>query len=419
MNVSRRELLKSSAGAAALMSLPQWARAQTIELTTYNWGSADEAAAYAAAFERFSAEFGDVKVVDNITVVQGWADYADKLITQIAGGNAPDLINIAIEGVRLAVAKGLLAPLDDLVAASPKARGLLDKIPRQLKEALSVDGKLYEIPAGWQVMVIYYNTRMFDAAGVPRPRPGWTWDDFVETAKALTRGEGADKVYGYGMPWFDFAHHPWYLTNGTYPVTDDYAASNLTDPKMAEAATFLHDLVHVHGVSPDPFGLNVYDQFANGRLAMTSSGRWPVPGWVKGGFTDFDIAPWPSKETGQTVFGCAGWGVSPESKHPELAFNAILELVSLETVVQVMEIGTAIPIYREAAERESFLAAPPNARLFHSAIEQSRPVASPRYFNSLVRIVERAMDEIITRSASPADALASADRELTRAIRRF
>jgi multiple sugar transport system substrate-binding protein len=89
---------------------------------------------------------------------------------------------------------------------------------------------------------------------------------------------------------------------------------------MVEAAQFIHDLVHVHGVSPDPIGLNVYDQFAAGKFAMTAAGRWPVTGWVTNGFTDFDVVPWPKKVASSTVFGCGGWGISPQSKNPELAF---------------------------------------------------------------------------------------------------
>ncbi|WP_208246588.1 extracellular solute-binding protein (plasmid) [Rhizobium sp. T1470] len=251
MQISRRRLLQTSAISAAIVTLPQWALAQSQTLTTYNWGTPEEGAAYAKAFARFSSQFPDVKVIDNLIPLTTWSDYADGLVTQIAGGNVPDIINIAIEGVRLAVSRGLLEPLDDYIAASPKAQELLAKIPKELKDALTVDGKLYEIPNGWQCMVIYYNKLIFDAAGVKYPREDWTWDDFLETSKALTSGEGAKKVYGYGMPWFNFAHYPWFLTNGTYPISKDGSASNLTDPKLIEATTFLHDLVHVHKVSPD------------------------------------------------------------------------------------------------------------------------------------------------------------------------
>lgn len=422
MTLNRRTFLASAsafAGATGLATIfgmsPAFAAPAadiTATLTTYNWGNPEEANAYAAAFERFKTGYPNVTVTDNIVPISSWSDYADKLVTQIAGGNPPDIINIAIEGLRLAVSKGLLLPLDELIAADPEVEALVDQIPAQLKNGLSVDGKLYEIPNGSQTMVIHYNTRIFADAGVEPPKPDWTWDDFVATAKKLTTGEGENKVYGFGLPWFNFALHPWYLTNGTYPVTEDYQHSNLKDPRMIEAAQFIHDLVHVHGVSPDPIGLNVFDQFAAGRFAMTAAGRWPVTGWVANGFTDFDIVQWPRKTTATTVFGCGGWGISPQSSNPELALQAIKELISTKTVTELSNIGQQIPMYAEVAKDPAFLAAPRSAPVFFEALSTARAVAAPAYFNALDRILQRAMDEIITNSASVEDALGRAHDEL-------
>ncbi|MBX7134997.1 MAG: extracellular solute-binding protein [Fimbriimonadaceae bacterium] len=406
MTFSRRTFLTGTAalagstGLAGLLGVsPSFAVAPakdvTATLTTYNWGNPDEAKAYGAAFDRFKSIYPNVGVTDNIVPVSSWSDYADKLVTQIAGGNPPDIINIAIEGLRLSVSKGLLLPLDDLINGDPEIKALVDQLPAQLKEGLTVDGKLYEIPNGTQTMVIHYNTKIFKDAGLEPPKPDWTWDDFLATAKKLTTGSGDSKVYGFGMPWFNFAFHPWWLTNGTYPVTDDYAHSNLNNPKMIEAAKFVHSLVHEHGVSPDPIGLNVYDQFAAGKFAMTAAGRWPVTGWVKGGFTDFDIVLWPKKETQTTVFGEGGWGISPQSKNPDLALQAIKTLISMQTVKELTDIGQQIPMYAEVAKDPDFLAVPKSAPLFFKALTTARAVAAPAYFNSVDRITQRAMDTMI------------------------
>ena len=90
--------------------------------------------AISKAFARFAANFPGLTVQDHLIPLTTWSDYADGLVTQIAGGNVPDIINIAIEGVRLAVKKGLLEPLDNYIAASPKAQALLAKVPQQLKD---------------------------------------------------------------------------------------------------------------------------------------------------------------------------------------------------------------------------------------------------------------------------------------------
>ena len=46
--------------------------------------------------------------------------------------------------------------------------------------------KLYGMPAGFTTRVVYYNKDLFDAANVPYPKDGWTWDDFKNLAKKLS-----------------------------------------------------------------------------------------------------------------------------------------------------------------------------------------------------------------------------------------
>ena len=64
------------------------------------------------------------------------------------------------------------------------------------------------------------------------------------------------------------------------------------------------------------------------------------------------------------------------------------------------------------AQDPAFLAAPKSAPVLFEALNKSRAVAAPAYFNSLERITQRAMDEIITNAASVEDALNSAHKEL-------
>ncbi len=66
-----------------------------------------------------------------------------------------------------------------------------------------IDGHYYSLPAKKMTYTILYNKDMFDEAGVAYPDTDWTYDEFLETAKALTKGEGNDKVYGYMYPGYD------------------------------------------------------------------------------------------------------------------------------------------------------------------------------------------------------------------------
>ena len=119
---------------------------------------------------------------------------------------------------------------------------MTDDVHPALIKPFNIDGKTWYIPHSWNNMVIYYNTKMFADKKIDPPKADWTWDDFLETAKKMTSGEGDKKVFGFGIPYFNFGLTPWLLTNSTYQLSDDWTKSNLNDPKVIEAVTFVHDL---------------------------------------------------------------------------------------------------------------------------------------------------------------------------------
>lgn len=66
-----------------------------------------------------------------------------------------------------------------------------------------IKGHYYSLPAKKMTYTILYNKDMFDKEGLSYPAPDWTYDEFLEAARKLTKGEGSDKVYGYMFPGYD------------------------------------------------------------------------------------------------------------------------------------------------------------------------------------------------------------------------
>lgn len=383
-----------------------------------NWGNLQEAEAYNKAIGRFNQKYPNVKVINNLTPVASWSDYVDKWMTQVASGDSPDVINIAIEGARLAVDKELLMPLNQYIDVDESAKKHFSEVPQPLIDAFTVDGSTYLMPNGWQTMVMYYNTKIFKEKGIEPPSPDWTWDDFLSIAQKLTYGEGSSKVYGFGQSWGFFQLSPWWITNGTSPITGDYQGSNLKDPKFVETLQFISDLFKKYKVSPDPIGIDVYSQFASGNLAMVGGGRWPLKGWKDSNFQDFDIVPWPKKETSGTVFGTAGWGIGKSTENKELAWELIKEFESVETLRQNMEIGQQIPALESLSKEASFLATPPaNVQLLWSVLDKAKPVAAPVFFRDMEQVVMRNMENVMSGSATPEKAMEQAHKELEGAIK--
>jgi ABC-type glycerol-3-phosphate transport system substrate-binding protein len=71
-----------------------------------------------------------------------------------------------------------------------------DFYPNML-ESLQWSNRQWALPDRTSPYVIYYNRWMFDQMGVPYPEPGWTWEEFAQTASRVTR-QGEDKIKWWG-----------------------------------------------------------------------------------------------------------------------------------------------------------------------------------------------------------------------------
>ena len=431
-SLSRRQFLQTTGAAAAsvtALSLPVSATlAQdappadiAAQMAIYNFGGEVQQRIYADAIARFNERYPNVIVEDVYEPSQaGWGGYITNVQLRIASGLPVDIISMAIEGTAETIFQGLVVPLDDIIAADADLQAVVDEVHPSLHNALKVprgpEGTTYYLTREWNNMIIHYNTTMFDAAGLDYPDPEWTWDDFLETAKALTSGEGGDRVFGYAIPYFNFGLTPWWHTNGTATLTEDWLDSNLDDPKMLESVQFLHSLVHEHGVSPAVEGTNMTELFVSRRAAMSAAGRWPFTNYIANDFYDVDITPWPRKRAGTTVFGSGGYAITKSSANPGLAIELIKDLTDFQTDLDSVAGGTSLPARESATLNEEFNAFPKSAHYYFESLDDIKPVPSPANFSEVESIFMRNLGLIMANSVSAEEGLALAHEELSEAM---
>jgi multiple sugar transport system substrate-binding protein len=384
-------------------------------ISMINWGDPGDDKVYAAAVARFNKKFPNVKVKSSFVTIKSWPDYIDKLVASVAAGNPPDVINIAIEGFRLGESKGLWAPLDRY-AAGDKAKFdvIMKPVAASLKEPLTINGSLKFLPNTFQQMLIYYNTKLFKEAGVAEPTTDWTWSDFLSAAQKLTKGEGADKTYGFAIPFFNFGLSPWFFSNGTAGFAKDLKTPTFSDPKMVESVTFLNDLVNKYKVSPNPAGVDPYGLFGSGKVAMTGAGHWLVNGYKAAGFKDWNIAPWPKKTTQATVYGISGFGIYKKSKNQDLAWELLKELASPTTQASWAKLGGGNPASADAAKETAFSASPPplNSERYYGALKYAKAVQSPAFMNVVEPALIRALSDMFNGSLTPKLAMDQVQKEM-------
>lgn len=110
-----------------------------------------------------------------------WADYWNKLATQVAGNNAPDVMGMHPQYASDYANRGALLNLDGLIADGIIS---IDDIPESVVEGGKVAGNLCMISMGVTVQCNLINKTLFEQVGVEYPVGELvTWDEFVALCK--------------------------------------------------------------------------------------------------------------------------------------------------------------------------------------------------------------------------------------------
>jgi len=123
----------------------------------------------------------------------------------------------------------------------------------QLTKQFTEQGQLWGLPADVTPFVIEYNKDLFDAAGLDYPEPDWTWEQFLETAVALSGGEGDARRYGYVAEVYEANDLLLMLERLGAHLIDERPtppALTLNDPTVVEALRWYADLTTEYGAKP-------------------------------------------------------------------------------------------------------------------------------------------------------------------------
>ncbi|MFC6020777.1 ABC transporter substrate-binding protein [Plantactinospora solaniradicis] len=261
-------------------------------ITVVLFGDAEEIAGYRTMVEAFEGATPDVNVT--LSPVASQDELMAKLTTSFAGGTPPDVFLLNYRRYGQFAAQGAIEPAQSYLDAS-EALDEGDFSPRAL-DAFRFDGKaLTCMPQNLSSLVVYYNADLFVNAGVPVPKAGWTWDDFLVTAKALT-GDGR---YGVGVEPSVPRIAPFVWSNGGELVDDPNRPTRLTltgQPATRKAVDWFLDLQLVHKVVPpdaEEQSESSEARFLRGTLGMYLNSRVAVPTLRTIKDFGWDVAPLP------------------------------------------------------------------------------------------------------------------------------
>ncbi len=291
------------------------AHAAAAQVTFWGDWTGDGATQIQTMVDAFNKSQSDIQV--NYVPTQ---DIVTKFLTAATSGSAPDLLIWDRFRTALYAPKGVLMPIDDLMAASKISSA--DFYSEALRE-LTYGGKLYGLPMTVDTRALYYNKTMLDAAGI---KPPTTWDELEQAAIKLTvRKDGKLQVAGVSLQDVGL-FNMWLQQAGGKMVTDDGSKTAFNSPEGLSVLAYWDKLINQDKVYEIGFeqGLGQdQDAFVTGKVAMQFNGPWMLSTYKKyGKDLTFGVVPSPAGPKGNKggVMGGFGLAIPTATTHSKEAW---------------------------------------------------------------------------------------------------
>jgi multiple sugar transport system substrate-binding protein len=252
----------------------------------------------------FEAAHPGVKITLEVV---GWQQMHDTTVQRIAAGSLPDLVNTATIWLPEWAEAGAIQEIGpDYV--SDKVKG--DVVPALLEKGAAYKGKALGLPIAAGGRGLFYNKKLFTAAGLDPAKPPATWDDFK---KAIIQIHDKTGQFGFA---FDakgvqaFRYFGFFLWNNGGDFFNANGTAAFNSDAGVGALKYLVDLAKT-GAIPDPAGSTIEDlepMFKAGRVAMLIDGNYFATNLkTNSPDIDFGVAPTP---TAKPNLPSILWGVT-------------------------------------------------------------------------------------------------------------
>ncbi len=337
-----------------------------------------------------------------------WDGIQDKFLTQTAGGNPPDVINIWSQLALTYAGKDALLNLEDII--TPEQKGIY--LDAAYNSARLGDG-VYALPWYATPNVAVYNKALLEQAGITT-FPA-TYQELFDLAAKFKQDTGAylftpssmfHMFYSYGIPM----------------VSEDHTKATFNTPEALELVTKLRDLGLAGAINTEPGSWDNWDNdrqlYASNMLAVILGGPQTVTR-LKDEAPDIlnttGIAAavlGPANVSGEAIMNLV---ISKQTKHPAQALDFANFITNDEnqlafchevSIFPTTKVAAADPFFQsdmETLEGQANYFASQSAQ---SAVDMTLGLESD---DDVKREIDNIMDAIFASEKDPAQAIADAE----------
>ncbi len=368
---------------------------------------------YLELIRDFEAGNPDVKV----KLITGAAhNFYQKVMVMIAGNAAPDLMWMG-QSFREFADKGVFL---DLAPYIRRDRLEMDRCAPEVLRWYENSGRIYSLPFGIDLSMVLYNRGMFAAAGLPPPHDGWTYPEFLDAARKLTRrnAAGVTECYGYGG----------LLEPGVFggAVFDAESGQIRCDsPEMLDYFKCNFDLFRKERVSLSPEesqGLvgDPLDLFRRERVAMIPLQTQNMArAFELVRHLDYDITLQPEVKRQSQWASSQAICVFRGTRHPEEAwrFFRMTQSRKFQVAMSIRSLPGRLDYIDEALAVQGN--APDNYKVLKKAFAVMEPTPRVSHLQELTAVFTRFSGKIFAGQLSPEKGMAACREEMERRIELF
>lgn len=354
-----------------------------------------------------------------------WNEAFEKFATMVSAGETPDVVEMPDTWQALYAGNGLLEDLGPRLADWDQTANLTDKA---LEFARSSGDEAYMLPYGFYLRALFYNTKLFEEAGVDGPPK--TLPEFRAAAEKVSALDGK---YGYCLRGGPGGLNGWVMfgaiANGDNAFFDEDGKSTFDSAGWESGIAFLTDLYKDGLAPPDSvnWGFNeIVTGFYSGTCAMLDQDPDALIGIAERmSPDDFAVAPMPAGENGKSfpTIGYAGWAMFADSEHKDESWALLSALEGRDANLEWSKRVGTLPIYK-GAENDEFYQGPQFAGWFEALNDPDTvPTVMPTHLEEFAffkdSIVPRTSQEALLGQRTPEDLATEWAGYLTEAEQKF
>lgn len=355
-------MIQAAAALLFLAGMYFWSRpqAQTQELefgmfTGSNWGveNADAFVIIDRAIERFEESHPGVTVRYTSGIEK--KDYSEWCAKRLLEGEMPDVFMVLDTDFNQYCSLGILQELNTFIESDPEFKSE-EIFQTAMDIGKGMEEIQYALPYEVVPTMLFVNKTLLRQEGIEMPQQDWTWDDFLEICRKVTKdtdGDGRIDQFGtYNYSWQDAMY-----TSGGSAFDNEKQNVDFSNQYVIESVKFMKELLALNQ------GENVtQEDFDAGKVAFMpltfaeyrTYKTYPYKIKKYSNF-QWDCTTFPGRTHGENISKVDALliGINHDSTEKELAWEFLKELVcGYESQLDIFRYSQGVSVLESVARSE-------------------------------------------------------------------